>query len=73
VFPEMLNHVDMTRLERHFGKITSAGFVSFRVRVNVTMGGDYEILASTYGESESLKIKPDPADAGQLTLMFKGF
>jgi hypothetical protein len=58
VFGEYFKHSDFANVH---GTITSAGKVAWDIS---------QRMAVTYGESVSLKLKPDPNDAFALTRLF---
>ena len=65
VFPSIWSHDDMVKL----GKITSAGFVDIRYD-----NDEFEWKAIVWGESVSLKLKPNLSDKFYIeqALNFKG-
>jgi len=64
IFPAYITHIEAAKVAEG-KKITSAGFF------NVNRDGDGTFEISTYGESTSLKLKPDEDDSFLIKFLFK--
>ncbi len=61
LFPDYKDHAEF----RHFGNITSAGFVRFY------KNGNGEIRSNTYGKSLSLRIGQDTMDSVLIDMLIR--